>query len=98
MVLKSRRVVLEGERKERSMATPHTAVGNEPLEASPLGQLIAFPVVIRREGAGIAQTGSAEILFFTGVRYERQTAPADTTCKSPGRRSSPRQAGPRRQA
>jgi hypothetical protein len=40
-----------------------------------------------------APTGTAQILFFTGVRYERQTAPATAKRKTPRR-----EAGPRRQA
>ena len=75
------------------MATPHSADETEVLDMALRGNVIAFPQIARRSDGGRGKARAAEILFFTGVRYERQAV-----VPAPKRKQGRRDQGPRRQA
>jgi hypothetical protein len=55
------------------------------LEAS-LGKLLKFDRLRKPATAGSLPSGDAQILIFTGVRYERGTPPPPTTFDAKGRK------------
>jgi hypothetical protein len=75
------------------MATPYSADGTDHKREAPQAILVSFPDVSARERRAVTPGEAGQILFFTGVRYERHAA-GPTDKRKPGRR----QQGPRRHA
>ena len=58
--------------------------GSEQLEDS-LGKLVNFDRRRKPASAGMRSAGDAQILMFTGVRYERGTPPSPSKTMGPPR-------------
>ena len=66
-------------------------LGPEGSPETDMGEILTFPTADRRKSAETTRPATGgEIVFFTGVRYERDSASATLKSAKPARRTGPR--------